>query len=272
LYTPGELCSVTEGKEQKTAAEHPLEGATVLITRPAGTASAFLRQARSLGAQAIAVPGLSLRAADFVRTHSESGAFDAWIFTSPAAVRFAAGILPPRRLRPKLQAFAIGDGTARALARQGIAATTPDVRADSEGLLALAELKRIRGRRIALVGAPGGREIIAPTLRRRGARVDALHVYRREAPRLTRRHFDAIEAAADPLIMLVSSGEALGHLVARLPVQLLDRLRSQPLIVSSARLVGIARAHGFAEIVQARSAAPRDLLAAAAAALGRHRL
>ena len=256
-----------------TGDPHPLEGATVLVTRPAGTAGAVLRLARTLGASAIAVPGLSLRAAGLGRPSRKSATrFDAWIFASPAAVRFGAHLLPPERARRNLAAFAVGDGTARALARHGIRATTPRDRSDSEGVLALAELKSIRGRRIALVGAPGGRDLIAPTLRRRGAHVEAIHVYRREPPRLTRRHFDAIEAAADPLLTLVSSGEALGHLVALLPAALLERLRAQPLVVSSARLVGLAREHGFAEIVQARSAAPRDLLAAAAGALGRHRL
>jgi uroporphyrinogen-III synthase len=258
-------------KKIASSAPHALEGATLLVTRPAGTAASFLRLARSLGASAIAVPGLSLRGSEANLGASERRAFDAWIFTSPAAVRFGTWALPPRA-RKRVQAFAVGEGTARALSRRGIAAVVPRERFDSEGLLALAELKRIRGRHIALVGAPGGRDLIAPTLRRRGARVDVLHVYRREPPRLTRRHFDAIAAADDPLITLVSSGEALGYLIARLPLPLLERLRSQAVVVSSARLAGIAREHGFAEIVQARSATPRDLLAAAAAALGRHRL
>lgn len=253
-----------------TGDTHALDGATVLITRPAGTGAAFGRLARTLGAHAIALPGLSLRAIAF-RRPAKPATFDAWIFTSPAAVRFGARVLPARA-RDRLVAFALGEGTARALARQRVAAIVPTDRADSEGLLALPALKRVRGQRIALVGAPGGRDAIAPALRRRGALVERIDVYRREPPRLTRRHFDAIEAAADPLISLVSSGEALAHLVAFLPAPLLDRLRTQPIVVSSARLVGIACDAGFAEIVQARSAAPRDLLASAAAALGRHRL
>ena len=130
----------------------------------------------------------------------------------------------------------------------------------------------MRGRRIALVGAPGGRDLIGPTLRRRGAKVEAIHVYRREPPRLTRRHFDALAAADDPLITLLSSGEALANLVAALPPPLLARLRAQTIVVSSARLAAAARAAGFGAIVPAASAAPRDLLAGAAHALARHRL
>jgi hypothetical protein len=49
-------------------------------------------------------------------------------------------------------------------------------------------------------------------------------------------------------------------------------MRGQIIVVSSARLVAVARESGFGEIVQARSAAPRDLLGAAEAALARHRL
>jgi uroporphyrinogen-III synthase len=247
-----------------------LTGATVVVTRPAGTSAAILKRVRALGGYALALPGLALRATPERPSRIANGAFDAWVFTSPAAVRFGIGVVPGRPAR--VRAYAVGTGTARALARHGIRAIIPADRADSEGVLALADLKRVRGQRIALVGAPGGRDGIAPTLRRRGAKVEHIHVYRRMPPRLTRRHFEALAAAKDPLITLLSSGEALDNLVARLPPLLLARLRRQTVVVSSARLAGIARESGFETIVQARSAVPRDLLAAAASALARHRL
>jgi uroporphyrinogen-III synthase len=254
---------------------HPhaaLEGATVVVTRPTGTSAALVRQLRGLGARALSMPSLLLRPLEHdVRAVRKSG-FESWIFTSPAAVRFGAALLPAKRIRPRIRAYAIGDGTARALARHGVTATIPRDRSDSEGLLALPELKNMRGRRIALVGAPGGRDLIAPALRRRGAKVEAIHVYRRVSPRLTQRHFDALALAPDPLITLVSSGEALANLVALLPAPLLAKIRAQILVVSSARIAVLAREHAFAQVALARSAAPRDLLSAAAAALARHRL
>ena len=83
----------------------------------------------------------------------------------------------------------------------------------------------------------------------------------------------ACAAVATVLIpVATSSGEALENLVARLPPALLARLRGQTVVVSSARLAGLARENGFEAIVQARSAAPADLLATAASALARHRL
>jgi len=254
----------------------PLANAGVVITRPAGTGGALTARVRALGGRPVQLPGLSLRevanTADAIRALRAARDADGWIFSSPAAVRFAFRLLPSLHIPRRSRAFAIGSGTGRALARHGVQAIVPDERSDSEGLLALAELAQVRGQRIALVGAPGGRDLIAPALRRRGARLEKIHVYRRAPPRLTQRTFDALGAAPDPLITLLSSGEALTNLIALLPAPLLARMRGQIIVVSSARLVVAARAQGFAEVIQGKSAAPRDLLAAAQSALSRHRL
>lgn len=253
-------------------AQHRFEGATIVITRPVGDGATLARAVTSGGGRPLLLPGLALRSIDTDGARDALAALSrsyAVIFTSPVAVRFAFALRPSLRVA---RGVAIGPGTARALARHGIDAAIPAERSDSEGLLALRALTRVRGRRIALIGAPGGRDLIAPTLRRRGAIVQAIHVYRRAAPRLTRRHFDALEAAPDPLITLISSGEALANLVSLVPARLTERMREQIIVVSSARLVAAAREHAFGEIVLARSAAPRDLLAAAETALAHHRL
>jgi uroporphyrinogen-III synthase len=246
-----------------------LDGATLLITRPAGTGAGFARRIEACGGRSLRLPGLALRAIDRdVPALRAIRARDFVIFTSPAAVRFAFAANGSQRFRAS-RVFAIGSGSQRALHRRGIDAAVPE-RSDSEGLLALPALRAVRGQRIVLIGAPGGRDRIAPVLKRRGAEVAAIHVYRRVPPRLTRRHFEALAAARTPLITLLSSAEALENLVAQLPPPLLARLRGETLVVSSARLAGVARENGFEAIVQARSAAPADLLAAAAARLARH--
>ncbi len=262
----------------RTAAPTPsasaLAGAAVVLTRPAGSARAFARRAHALGAQALALPGLALTAtadADVARAALHAArTFDDWIFISPAAVRFAfrlAADLSPGSAR----LFAVGAGTRRALARHGLDAQVPTTTFDSEGLLALPALGELRGRRIALVGAPGGRDLIAPALRRRGATVEPIHVYRRTSPRLTRRHFDALARAPEPWITLLSSGEALANLVALLPPDLLARLRRQLLVVSSARLAALAREQAFTQVVVAESAGADALFGAALKAFATHR-
>jgi uroporphyrinogen-III synthase len=244
-----------------------LAGAAIVVTRPAGTSAALAARVRAMGGSPVLLPGLALRATDrpdaAIRALRGLRAADIVLFTSPAAVRFAFALLPALRVSRRAVAVAVGTGTAHALARRGIAAVVPR-RADSEGVLALPALARVRGLGVALVGAPGGRDLIAPALRRRGARVERIDVYHRVPPRWTRRHLDALATAPDPLITLLSSGEAMTHLVALLPPPLLARLRRAWLVVSSERLATAARAHGSDRIAVARSAAPGDLLAAAA--------
>src|SRR5262249_22303602 len=143
---------------------------------------------------------------------------DAVVFSSPTAVRFAWKLLPLLRFARRTTVLATGSGSAAALRRRGVTQVLwPTARQDSEGLLALPALARVRGQHIAVIGAPGGRELLAPALRRRGARVQFVAVYRRIAPRLDRRHLAALARAGGPLISLFSSAEALRHLHALLP-------------------------------------------------------
>jgi uroporphyrinogen-III synthase len=246
-----------------------LAGATVVVTRPAAPAT-FLRRIREAGGTPLRLPGLSLRPApDAVQARGAlvaAQSADACIFISPAAVRFASRLLPLATSKLPRLVIAVGAGTQRALRHHGVPSLAPQ-RADSDGVLALPELARISGWRIALVGAPGGRGRMAPELHSRGARVEPVDVYRRAPPRLDRRHAEALAGARSPLLLLVSSGEALGHLVRWLPPESLARLRAGTVVASSDRLVDLARGFGFTRHVLAASAAPADLVAAAAAAV-----
>src|SRR5690606_7695353 len=67
----------------------------------------------------------------------------------------------------------------RALRRAGVSGVLAPTRMDSEGVLALPALASLRGRQVALVTAPGGRGLIAPTLAARGAQVLRADVYER---------------------------------------------------------------------------------------------
>ena len=96
----------------------PLAGARVAITRPVGAGSALRARVLALGGAPLPLPGSSLRAAvDTVAARAvlrQAMACDALIFTSPAAVRYAARLL---RLRTHAAVVAPGAGTAAALRR-----------------------------------------------------------------------------------------------------------------------------------------------------------
>ncbi|BFI94927.1 MAG: hypothetical protein RSP_04370 [Rhodanobacter sp.] len=240
-----------------------LHGRVVAITRPAGTAAALARRVRACGGEPLLLPGLSLRASDAAGLRLEMRAAlkgDLLVFTSPAAVRFAAALAP---LRGDAAVLAVGQGTAQALHRHGVQAQMP-LRQDSEGLLDLPALRDVRGRRVALIGAAGGRGLLREQLAARGAQLRELQVYQRVPPRLDRRHIGAVQALPRSARVLLSSAEALHNLMTLLPVAACARLRAAVAVASSERLAQAARAAGFARIEQAGSALAADLLEAAA--------
>lgn len=239
------------------------DGRTVVITRPVGEGRALARRVRAAGGVPLLLPGLSLRAGDCGGAAWRAALHDELlIFTSPAAVRFAVALAP---LRTRAVVLAVGQGTARALGRHGVTALVP-ARQDSEGVLDLPAMQVLRGKRVALIGAPGGRGMLREALLARGAALRELHVYQRQAPRLDRRHVDAVLALPRSARVLLSSAEALRNLLDLLPPPAQARLRAAVAVVSSARLAQATRAAGFARIVQADSALAGDLLEAACVA------
>jgi len=253
-----------------------LAGASLIVTRPVGGGDALKRRIVTLGGRALSLPGSSLRAlADTPALRAQLRAArdaDRVIFSSPAAVRFAFVLWPALRFARSTQVFGVGAATARALSRLGLTNVLMPSRQDSEGLLALPQLKQLRGLRVALIGAPGGRELLPQSLMRRGADLARIGVYQRLPPRLNRRHFAAIETLSTPCFLLLSSEQTLVNLCRVLPADILARLRPVEVIASSARIAMAARECGFASVTLARSAASEDLIAATIAALGRHRL
>lgn len=242
-------------------------GRSVVITRPAGTAADLVRRVRARGGVPVLLPGMRLCRADDEGAarnalHAALGD-DLIIFTSPAAVRHAAMLAP---LRTAAIVLAVGQATARALSRRGVATVLAPERQDSEGLLIHAAVQQLDQCRVALIGAPGGRGLLRTQLTARGARLREVHVYRRAPPRLDRRHLDPIRTLPASALVLWSSVEALTCLHQQLSSSTWATLCAATAVVSSERLAVAASAAGFGRIVRAASALSADLLQAAACA------
>lgn len=241
-----------------------LRGRVIVITRPAGTAASFARQVRTRGGVPLLLPGLALRPCEHVE-HARAQLREALrddalvLFTSPAAVRFAAALAP---LRTRATVLAVGQGTAAALRRHGLAVQAPTQHQDSEGLLDLPALRDVRDHGVALIGAPGGRGLLQQRLRDGGARLREVWVYQRTAPRLDRRHLVAVRQLRASARVLLSSAQALANLQDGLPPEAWTRLCHAVAVVSSERLEATARAAGFRHVRRAASAGSADLLAA----------
>ncbi|MFC3716332.1 uroporphyrinogen-III synthase [Luteimonas soli] len=245
-----------------------LAGCYVISLRPVGGHAAIRRAAATLEGRVLAVSPWKLMPRDDRATRGDLRAALAAgrvLATSPAAVR-AAGALQPLRRRRGQQWFAVGAGTAAALRRAGVDEVAAPARMDSEGLLALPGLRDVRGGDIGMLTAPGGRGRIAPALRRRGARVIRADVYERVPIAPSLRAVAALLQLDAPAWLLLSSGEALEHLLTALPGDAVAALRRARVVAASERLARLARDQGFTRIITATSAIPRDLLDAAARA------
>lgn len=248
-------------------ADLPGHAWTLLSLRPRGQHAGLRRAAARAGGRVLALSPLAIvpsTQAQARAAHAQAEQAALWLFTSPNAVR-AAHALQPLRLQPGQVALAVGAGTRRALARRGIAAVAP-ARMDSEGLLALPELHDVAGRRVALFTAPGGRDRLAPALRGRGATVARIEVYARAAVAVPAARWRALGDALDaggPVVLALSSAEALHALFAQAPAALRERVRGVPVVAASARLADAARLAGFARIALADDPRPATLVRAA---------
>ena len=249
----------------------PLAGCYVISLRPVGGHDAMRRAAAACGARVLALSPwrIEARGDDATRRELRAAlAAEVVVATSPAAVR-AASTLHALRARSGQAWCAVGAGTAAALRRAGIDAVVTPSRMDSEGLLALDELHAVRGRSVGLLTAPGGRGLIAPALRERGARVLRADVYRRVEIVPSPAAIARLRALRARSWLALSSGEALALMLSRLPADLAANLRDADVAAAGERLAQAAREAGFrGRIAVAASAPPRDLVAAMAGVIG----
>ncbi len=247
----------------------PLQGWIVLSLRPRGQHAGLRAAAAQQGARVLALSAFAIETLDDAHSRDDLAralAADIVAWTSPNAVRAAAALqaLKPRRGQAWL---CVGDGTRRALQRFGIDAQRP-LRMDSEGLLAMPDLQGVRGRSIGLVTAPGGRGLLQPTLRKRGARVLRADVYARQPLELTARALAGLDlalAAPERVLLALSSQDAFDRLAAQAGGRR-EALSRVAVVTPSTRLAGVAREAGFTRIMVAANAGPSALLQAAVVA------
>jgi uroporphyrinogen-III synthase len=171
--------------------EQTLSGITVLLTRPVEQSAALASALRSLGASVCELPLIEIeevteeQACDQIKSLILNlDHYTAAIFISTNAARFGMQWIDRYwpQLPSGLSAYAVGPGTAEVLSRFDWPVFCSDKGVTSEDLLALPGLKNVEGQRIALFRGVGGRELLAETLRARGAKVDYLELYRRHTP------------------------------------------------------------------------------------------
>ncbi len=194
----------------------------ILVTRPAHQSATLCKLIASEGGEAIRLPVIDIVGINW-QTYNFNN-FDIAIFISANAVE---NTLPNLNLPIKLSLFAVGRSTATTLQKWGLTALCPAQPFNSEALLLMPQLQTIVDKQIVIFRGEGGRELLAKTLRQRGAKVQYISVYRRLRPPAPLHNIYAD-------ITIITSGEGLQNLLAMLKESVW--VRHNPMVVISERL------------------------------------
>ena len=225
-----------------------LQGLTVLVTRPAHQASRFQQLLAAQGAQAVLFPVVEIRPPDDLAALAtqlvDIATYDTALFISANAVDYGLQALATPQLLHTLTLGAIGKKTAQALQQHGFTAQwVPTAGFTSEDWLALPQTQQLVGRRILIFRGAGGRELLADTLRQRGATVTQVDVYQRVCPKIDASQLKQHHEQQQLDIIAVTSSEGILNLVT-----MLDNpawIKTLPLLVGSPRMRETARQAGF---------------------------
>jgi uroporphyrinogen-III synthase len=216
----------------------PLADVGVLVTRPAHQAAELVAAIETAGGTAIRFPVIEI-----VPRSPQDVAEDASGLAEPDVVIFVSSNAVEHGLvwSGSGAIAAVGPATAAAIKA---AARIVDIRPadgyDSESLLAEPALHDVSGKTVRIVRGNSGRELLADTLRVRGATVDYLSVYARQVPTYAP---DEVAALAehwqdgDIDVTTAMSVESLRNLITLVPDSCRRLLAETPLVTPAARVL-----------------------------------
>ncbi len=226
-----------------------LQGLGVMVTRPAHQAEPLCRLIEAAGGRPYRLPLLEILPPEQPpRELDRLKEFDTAIFISPNAVERAVDMLrEPEGFPGNMRLVTVGRGSAAALER--VLGREPDICApppyNSESLLTNSGMQRLANRHIIIFRGNGGRELLAETLRSRGATVEYCEVYRRACPKIEPAEVKRAWEQGKIDIITITSGEGLRNLVECTGAANHGWLFHTPLVLINRRLAALARELGF---------------------------
>ena len=194
----------------------PLDGKTILVTRPAKQAMSLVRALEEQGAKAPCVPLLEIVPAildDVLTTQlSKLSVSHTLICVSVNAAEI--GLEHCQTLTQELPetVIAVGRATAAVFQRHAVANVyTSDSGSDSEALLELQQLHDVTGNNIQIWRGGEGRKLLGDTLTERGADLELVDLYQRQAPQLSTSELNQL-LSADVDIISITSVSSLQNL------------------------------------------------------------
>ena len=194
-----------------------LSGIGIAITRPAEQAKKLCALIEQAGGTPILFPLIEITPlkdySQFETVISDIETYDWAIFISSNAVQNGMPRLIKKGIPQTLKLAAIGPVTATELRNFGLKEVlVPKDRFDSESLLTMPEMTNVAGKKIIIVRGIGGRDVLAETLKIRGATVTFAECYQRINPQTNCDLLAKLWADKKLHGIVVTSSEAMRHL------------------------------------------------------------
>ncbi|HEY8679193.1 MAG TPA: hydroxymethylbilane synthase [Candidatus Dormibacteraeota bacterium] len=190
------------------AANRPLTGVRVMVTRADAQAGGLTRMLEDLGATVRACPVIEIQPLRVdVSRFAGVDQYDWCLFTSANGVERFFELLGQAGsvMSPRVRVGAIGPETAARLRQHGVEADLVPARFVSEDLADAMPAAMVRGTRILLPRAAGARDVLPDRLRAAGALVDVVETYRAVTPADLATRLPAMLAGVDVVTFTSSS-------------------------------------------------------------------
>ncbi|EMF4672400.1 uroporphyrinogen-III synthase [Providencia stuartii] len=241
----------------------------ILVTRPEPAGSELVAAIKAKGAEAFALPLIQVGPGaelDLLGSRLQQLTQNDLVFLlSKNAVWYADLTLKQagRNWSDKLSYYGIGRSTGQyfeALTSKMI--RWPEHGETSEALLSLPELQFLEGKRALLLRGNGGRELLASTLRSRGAQVEYCECYTRHPVLYDKAEFNQQWVNKGITDIVISSGQMLALLNELIAENTKAWWFNRRLLVVSERIADQARQIGWQQVCVANSADNNALLEA----------
>ena len=247
-----------------------LAGLTVIITRPAHQAQPLCESISQAGGTVVKFPVIEILPPSNPGTIqsrlTQLNLANLAIFISANAVDAGLNALGGVAHWPEgVPIAAVGRATAAKLVSHGLSVNlvAPEP-FNTEALLALPELKNLTEQSIMIFRGEGGRELLAQTLRDRGASVEYVECYRRvipaSDPAMLYQCWDESRDEKRKLLIVVTSNESLKNLVEMVNSEHLESLLASRLLTVSERAVSKASDLGFKQTPVIATAASNEMI------------
>lgn len=245
------------------SAEHkPLSGKRILVTRAREQASEFVERLKKLGAEPVEIPAVDIRPPrswkKFDRRVRKMSDYDWVVFTSVNGVRAVANRLRilGREFSEALGSVslcAIGPRTAEEIRLRGLQVRRVPSEYRAEAVLEAFDSIRLKGKRFLIPRSEIARDVLPHGLRRKGAKVDVVDVYRTLPARIDSRELKNQLKNKEIDVLTFTSSSTVQSLARHLSRKELKTLVDETVVACIGPITeGTARSYGLAPQIVAK--------------------